>query len=238
MSMPLMSASGPNGAMAHYVPSMASNRILNDHPIYWMDSGGQYYGCSTDNTVCVALSEPAPRHVLAHTLVVKGYIALTLARFPAGTYSTQLDTFARQFLWQAGMDYRHGTGHGVGNFMNIHEGPSIRQEIHFPKVAPMEAGMIVSNEPGYYAEGDFGVRVESHLVTVQSPYSGFLEFEVLSRLPLDPRLVDECLLTSAEKKWLADYHVRIAAGYNGCFDKQTAAWFQNITASFAAMAGR
>jgi Xaa-Pro aminopeptidase len=238
ISMPLMSASGASGAMAHYVPSNESNRRLNDHPIYWMDSGGQYYGCSTDNTVCIAVGKPEQRHIRAHTLVVKGFIALTLARFPAEVHSTQLDSFARQFLWQAGMDYGHGTGHGVGNFMNIHEGPSIRKEIDYPTVAPMEVGMIVSNEPAYYADGDFGIRVESHLVTVKSQYDGFLEFEVLSRLPIDPRLIDEALLTPAEKNWLADYHVRIADGYKGCFDEETTGWLQKIADSFVAMTHR
>lgn len=232
ISMPLMSASGASGAMAHYVPSEQSNRTLNEHPIYWMDSGGQFYGCSTDNTICLAVGKPEPRHIKAHTLVVKGYIALARARFPTGLLSTQLDSFARQFLWQHGMDYEHGTGHGVGNFMNIHEGPSIRKHPDHPNVAPMEAGVIVSNEPGFYLENDFGVRVESHMVTVPSQHAGFLEFETLSRLPLDPQLIDESLLTSQEKQWLADHHRRIAEGYEGCFDEQTAAWLEGIVNAY------
>jgi Xaa-Pro aminopeptidase len=236
LSMPMMSASGQSGSIPHYVPSAESNRRLNDHPIYWMDSGGQYYGCSTDNTVCIALGTPEPRHIRAHTLVVKGWIAFARARFPAEVNSTQLDSFARQFLWQAGMDYRHGTGHGVGNFMNIHEGPSIRKEIDYPTVAPMEAGMIVSNEPAYYADGDFGIRVESHVVTVKSQFDGFLEFETLSRLPIDPHLIDETLLTFEEKRWLADYHARIADDYKGCFDEETTKWLREVVESFVAMA--
>jgi len=235
ISMPLMSASGASGALPHYVPSERSNRKLNDHPIYWMDSGGQYYGCSTDNTVCIAVGKPESRHIRAHTLVVKGYMALALARFP-GIYSTQLDSFARQYLWREGMDYGHGTGHGIGNFMNIHEGPYIRPEIDNPNVAPMEAGMIISNEPAYYSGGDFGVRVESNLVTVQSKYDGFLEFETLSRLPIDPRLMDESLLTRNEKRWLADYHVEISKHYKGCFDEETARWLQEIVDAYVGMA--
>jgi Xaa-Pro aminopeptidase len=238
ISMPLMSASGPSGALPHYVPSKGSNRRLNDHPIYWMDSGGHYYGCSTDNTVCIAVGKPETRHVLAHTLVVKGFIALALARFPTGISSTQLDSFARKYLWQEGMDYKHGTGHGVGNFMNIHEGPNIRPGIDHPRVAPIEVGMIISNEPAYYSDGDFGVRVESHLVTVQSKYEGFLEFETLSRLPIDPRLIDEALLTSKEKRWLADYHTGISEGYTGCFDEETARWLREIVDSYVAMTRR
>lgn len=235
ISMPLMSASGPSGAMPHYVPSEHSNRNLNDHPIYWMDSGGQYYGCSTDNTVCIAVGKPDARHVRAHTLVVKGHIALSLARFPARIFSTQLDSFARQYLWQEGMEYGHGTGHGVGSFLNIHEGPLISNRIAHPWVVPMEAGMIVSNEPGYYADGDFGIRVESHLVTVESKYNGFLEFETISRLPIDPRLIDESLLTDREKRWLTDYHVGILDGYRGCFDDQTARWLQKVVDCYIAM---
>jgi Xaa-Pro aminopeptidase len=235
ISMPLMSASGVSGAMPHYVPSEHSNRKLNDHPIYWMDSGGQYYGGSTDNTVCIAVGKPEARHIQAHTLVVKGFIALTVARFPAGLYSTQLDSFARQYLWQQGMDYGHATGHGVGSFMNIHEGPHIRKEIHHPMAVPIEVGMIVSNEPAYYADSDFGIRIESHMVTVPSQYDGFVEFETLSRLPIDPRLIDESLLTTDEKRWLTEYHVAVLQGYKGCFDEQTSSWLQGIVDAYVEM---
>jgi Xaa-Pro aminopeptidase len=236
MSMPLMSASGASGAMAHYVPSEDSNRRLNDHPIYWMDSGGQYHGCSTDNTVCIAVGEPEAGHIRAHTLVLKGFIALTLARFPTGTPSVQLDTLARQYLWQEGKDYGHGTGHGVGNFMNVHEGPLISKNIDHPWMVPMEAGMIVSNEPAYYVEGEFGIRIESHMVTVQSNHKGFLEFETLSRLPIDPRLIDASLLTDTEKRWLFGYHQRITEEYAGHFDEDTISWLQGIVDAYASMA--
>ena len=235
-SMPMMSASGPSGAMPHYVPSEHSNRILNDHPIYWMDSGGQYYGCSTDNTVCFALGMPEPRHIRAHTLILKGFIALSRARFPTGIFSNQLDTFARQFLWLDGMDYVHATGHGVGNFMNIHEGPAVRKAHGLPLAAPIEAGMIISNEPAYYRSGDFGIRIESHLAVVPSVHPGFLEFETLSRLPIDPRLVDHSLLTVEEIHWLADYHTDLFDGYRDCFDTDTTQWLKNIVSSYALMA--
>jgi len=232
ISMPLMSASGSNGAMPHYIPGRDSDVRLNDHPIYWMDSGGQYYGCSTDNTVCIALGIPEPKHIRAHTLVVKGFIALACVRFPAGIYSTQLDSFARQYLWNHGMDYGHGTGHGVGNFMNIHEGPYLKREVDHPLVAPIQAGMIISNEPGYYAAGDFGIRIESHLAVVPSQYPGFLEFETLSRLPIDPHLVDFSLLSADEKQWLAQYHQRVFDGYVGCFDEPTNCWLRGIVDAY------
>ena len=235
-SMSNLSASGPNSALPHYVPSVETNRVINDHPIYWMDSGGQYLGCSTDNTVCFAIGTPEPRHILAHTLAVKGWMALGRARFPEGILSTQLDSFARQYLWQHGMDYGHGTGHGVGNFMNIHEVPHIRREIDHPAVAPLVAGQIISNEPGYYARGDFGVRIESHILTVPSPHKGFLEFETLSMLPIDPRLIDAALLDADEARWLADYHAGLVTGYNGMLDPESAGWLTDIADAFAAMA--
>jgi Xaa-Pro aminopeptidase len=203
-----------------------------------MDTGGQYAGCSTDNTVCFAIGSPEPRHVEAHTLVVKGWIAMARAQFPDGIYSTQLDTFARQFLWRHGMDYGHGTGHGVGNFMNIHEGPYIRKEIDHPLVARMSAGMIVSNEPGFYAPGDFGVRVESHLLTVESRHAGFLEFETLSKLPIDPRLIDATLLDAGETAWLADYHQELVAAYRERLEPAVLAWLGGIADAFVAFQRR
>lgn len=236
ISMPPMSASGPSGALPHYVPSEHSNRVLNDHPVYWLDSGGQYHGCSTDNTVCICVSTPEPRHIRAHTLVVKGFIALTRARFPAGLHSTQLDTLARQFLWREGLDYGHATGHGVGNYMNIHEGPVIRKIPGLPLAGPIEAGMIITNEPAYYAPDDFGIRIESHLVTVPSEQSGFLEFETLSRLPIDPRLIEQSLLTYEELSWLVRYHEELIKSYTGCFDETTQTWLQEILESYLAMA--
>jgi Xaa-Pro aminopeptidase len=133
------------------------------------------------------------------------------------------------------MDYVGGTGHGVGNFMNIHEGPAIRKDYGHPLVAAMDVGMIVSNEPAYYVEGDFGVRIESHLASIQSIHTGFLEFETLSRLPIDPRLIDPSLLTVDEIRWLADYHVGVLNGYAGCFDQETENWLRNIVDSYIAM---
>jgi len=226
-SMPLMSASGPSGALPHYVPTKESNRVLNDHPVYWIDSGGQYYGGTTDNTVAFALNEPERKHRVAHTLVLKGFIALAMTRFPSGTLASQLDSVARHHLWQRGMDYMHGTGHGVGSCLNIHEGPIIsKNSIFTPFNAPIEAGMILSNEPSYYAPGDFGIRIESHMLTVPSSFEGFLEFETLSRLPIDPRLVDTSLLTTDEKRWLALYHQRVWAEYEGDLDAQSSAWLK------------
>ncbi|KQZ61000.1 hypothetical protein ASD67_17100 [Sphingopyxis sp. Root1497] len=237
-SMSNLSASGPNSALPHYVPTKETNRVLNDHPIFWMDSGGQYLGCSTDNTVCFAIGTPESRHVLAHTLAVKGWMALSRARFPEGIASTQLDSFARQYLWQHGLDYGHGTGHGVGNFLNIHEVPHIRREIDHYSVAPILSGQILSNEPGYYLKGDFGVRIESHILAVPSAHEGFLEFETLSMLPIDPQLIDANLLDPHEARWLSDYHNGLVAGYEGMLDAAEASWLAGIARRFEDMANR
>jgi len=231
-SMPVMSSSGASGAIPHYIPGDHSNRVINEHPIYWVDSGAQFYGCSTDNTVCIAVGKPESSHILAHTQVLKGFIALASVKFPAGISSSQLDTVARQHLWSEGMDYGHGTGHGVGSFMNIHEGPFITKNSAHPMVAPLEEGMIVSNEPAYYEDGNFGVRIESHLTVVRSSVAGFLEFETISRLPIDPELVDASRLTPVEKSWLADYHAHVWEGYKNCLDEITARWLQGVATRY------
>lgn len=232
-SMPMMSASGPSGAEPHYVPRGDSCRRLNDHPIYWMDSGGHYPGGTTDNTVTVALSQPNMEHLRAHTLVLKGLIALATARVPVGTCGYQLDVIARQPLWQEGNDYEHGTGHGVGNFLNIHEGPHIGRRLSSRALAPIEAGMIITDEPGYYSPGDFGVRLESHLLVVKSGRRGFLEFETISRLPIDPRLVNFALLSAAELSWLAGYHCTVLQDVGPRLDPNSRVWLQDIVNTFS-----
>lgn len=236
-SEPFVSASGPSAGDPHYLPSSATNRRLNEHPLYVMDSGGQYLGGTTDNTICLALGPPELRHVQAHTLVVKGWLALARARFPVGLSSSQLDSFARQHLWREGMDFGHGVGHGVGNFMNVHEGPYIMRDPNHPLVSALQAGMIITNEPGYYAADDFGIRVESHLLIRPSERPGFLEFETISHLPIDPLLIDPALLDDDEVEWLADYHTRISRtfsqGLDPCADTwltEVVDWFQRLHA--------
>jgi Xaa-Pro aminopeptidase len=227
-SMPLMSASGMSGALPHYVPSPETERRLNDHPIYWMDSGGQYLGGTTDNTITLALGEPEPKHILAHTSVVKGYIALATARVPSGIYGFALEVFARQPLWRNGMDYATGTGHGVGNYLNIHEGPYLSREPSPMTTAPIEADMIITNEPGFYAAEDFGVRIESHMVSKPSSSPGFIEFETISRFPIDPRLIDFASLTAVERDWLAAYHRDVLDDIVPLVDEQTRGWLEEL----------
>jgi Xaa-Pro aminopeptidase len=231
-SMPLMSASGASGAQPHYVPSRHGSRSLSDHPIFWMDSGGQYPGGTTDNTITLALGPPEAKHMLAHTLVLQGYIALATARVPVGTSGLHLDTIARRALWGEGMDYAHGTGHGVGNYLNIHEGPHLGREPGPVTTICIEPGMIITNEPGYYADGDFGLRIESHMVVIASARPNFLEFDTISRLPIDPCLVDFSRLSHTERHWLANYHRIVLQDLEQMLDRPSADWLRGVVQAF------
>jgi Xaa-Pro aminopeptidase len=232
-SMPLMSASGPSGAQPHYVPRKGRDRLLNAHPIYWMDSGGQYAGGTTDNTVALAVGRPEQKHIFAHTTVLRAYIALATARVPVGCYALHLDLIARQVMWREGMDFGHGTGHGIGNCLNLHEGPLLGREPTPLTLVRMEPGMIVSNEPGYYAKDDFGIRIESHLVVVPASIPQFLELETISRLPIDPELVDFQRLSRAERHWLANYHRTVLQDLEPLLDRSALQWLETLVRSFA-----
>jgi Xaa-Pro aminopeptidase len=231
-SMPLMSASGASGAQPHYVPRRQGSRVLNEHPIYWMDSGGHYPGGTTDNTITLSVGNPETKHIFAHTVVLQGFISLATARVPVGTAAIRLDVFARQALWRHGMDFEHGTGHGVGNFLNIHEGPVLSRDPSAATLAPVEPGMILTNEPGYYVPGDFGLRIESHMVVVPSPFPGFVEFETISRLPIDPQLVDFDQLLPAERGWLARYHREVLHDLEPRLDRHSAGWLRTLVQNF------
>ncbi len=202
-----LSASGPNAALAHYRAGRQGNRTLNGDAIYLLDSGGQYYGGTTDICRTVAIGPPEDRHKRAYTLVLKGHIALARCRFPAGTSGTRLDALARQFLWQQGMDYAHESGHGVGSYLGVHEGPAAIGADS--GAAALREGMIVSNGPGYYQRGEFGIRIENLLLVKKSPLQGFLEFETLSHVPMEHRLVAFELLAPEERGWLKRYHCEI-----------------------------
>lgn len=203
-SFPTIAGSGPHGAIVHYRADTDSNRHLAKGELLLLDSGGQYVGGTTDITRTIAIGTPDAEQKKHFTLVLKGHIALATARFPKGTRGSQLDALARQFLWQHGLDYDHGTGHGVGQFLGVHEGPQ-RISKRGGNDAVLEVGMILSNEPGYYKEGAYGIRIEN-LVVVAEKENGFLGFDTITCAPLETKLIDETLLTDAEKKWLADYH--------------------------------
>lgn len=206
-SFPSIIGSGPNGAIIHYRPPDTGSRVITPGDLLLIDSGGQYVDGTTDVTRTVWLWEEAPPAEIrrAYTLVLKGHIALATARFPMGTTGAQLDVLARRYLWQAGLDYDHGTGHGVGAFLSVHEGP---QGISKRNTTPLQPGMILSNEPGYYKPGAFGIRIES-LVLVRDNLplpSGFerpmLGFETLTKSPFEESLIETGLLTPEERAFL------------------------------------
>lgn len=207
LSFNTISAFGPHGAIIHYKVSPETDVPLSRTNLYLLDSGGQYLTGTTDITRTLCLGTPSPEQKEMYTRVLKGHIALAEAIFPEGTTGAQLDALARQYLWEAGLDYDHGTGHGVGSYLGVHEGPqSISKK---GANIPLEPGMILSNEPGYYKEGEYGIRIESliYVIKLTKP-KGFLGFEPLTLVPLEKKLIDESLLMDKEKKWIEDYHKR------------------------------
>ncbi len=231
-----ISGAGPNGAIVHYRVTEESNRTLEPGTLYLVDSGGQYLDGTTDVTRTVAIGRPEPEHRDRFTRVLRGHIALATARFPRGTTGAQLDTLARQFLWQAGLDYDHGTGHGVGHYLNVHEGP--QRISRMGSAAALAPGMVVSNEPGYYKTGAYGIRIEN-LVTVteaDDANGGFLGFETLTLAPIDRALIDPAMLTAAERAWLDTYHARVADILTPLLanDADALAWLRAATAPITA----
>lgn len=204
VSFDTIAASGPHGAIVHYKPSFNSNRPLQDDDLFLLDSGGQYWQGTTDVTRTLSLGSVTKEYIEAYTAVLQGHIALDQARFPVGTTGSQLDTLARYALWQKGMDYAHGTGHGVGSYLSVHEGPqgiSKRASSVF-----LRPGMVLSNEPGYYKTGSFGIRIESLLMVRTSTFEEFLTFETLTFAPMDLRLIDFSSLSKTEYFWVKEYH--------------------------------
>ena len=227
-----ISGAGPNGAIVHYRVTAESNRTLEPGTLYLVDSGGQYLDGTTDVTRTVAIGRPEPEHRERFTRVLRGHIALATARFPRGTTGVQLDTLARQFLWQAGLDYDHGTGHGVGHYLNVHEGP--QRISRMGSGAALAPGMVVSNEPGYYKTGAYGIRIEN-LVAVREADDadgGFLGFETLTLAPIDRALIDPTMLTADERAWLDAYHAHVAQTLAPLLadDAATRAWLRAATA--------
>ena len=227
-----ISGAGPNGAIVHYRVTAESNRRLEPGSLYLVDSGGQYMDGTTDVTRTVAIGAPTAEHRDRFTRVLRGHIALAVARFPRGTTGAQLDALARQFLWQAGLDYDHGTGHGVGAYLNVHEGPQRISKVG--SSAALAPGMVVSNEPGYYRTGAYGIRIENLVAVseVDDGEDGFLGFETLTLAPIDRALVDPAMLTGDERAWLDGYHARVAETLAPLLagDGETLAWLRAATA--------
>lgn len=216
LSFDTISAAGPNGALPHYKVDESTNRAIETGTLYLVDSGGQYADGTTDITRTIAIGSPTAEMRRRFTQVLKGHIALATARFPKGTRGSQLDILARQYLWADGVDYAHGTGHGVGTYLAVHEGP---QRIAKPAGGqagteePLHAGMILSNEPGYYKAGHFGIRIENLVIVVPQSIDGaeedMLGFETITFAPIAQNLVDVALLSGAEADWLDAYHAAV-----------------------------
>ncbi|QKX17378.1 aminopeptidase P family protein [Microbulbifer sp. YPW1] len=217
-----------NGAIVHYRVTPESSLRMEAQGIYLIDSGGQYPDGTTDVTRTVALGK-FPAQAKDHfTRVLKGHIAIASLRFPVGTCGEQIDAFARKSLWDAGLDYAHGTGHGVGSFLSVHEGP---QRIGKANTnIPLEAGMIVSNEPGFYLTDEYGIRIENLIFVRESPeHAGFLEFEELTLAPIERQLIEPTLMTEKELQWLNDYHRKVRETLMPLVDEKTQVWLDAVT---------
>lgn len=231
ISFDTIAGAGPNGAIVHYRVTTESTRRLEANSLFLVDSGGQYRDGTTDITRTVAIGRPNSEMCDRFTRVLKGHIAIATARFPVGTTGAQLDTLARHALWQAGFDFDHGTGHGVGSFLSVHEGPA---RIAKAGTVALEAGMILSNEPGNYKAGEYGIRIEN-LVVVEpaSPISGgdrdMLGFETLSLCPIDRRLIESALLTNDEIAWIDGYHACLLPALKHLLEESEQAWLKDAT---------
>jgi len=203
ISFDTISASGPNAALPHYRVTKVSDRMLKQGQVLLVDSGGQYLDGTTDITRTIAVGVQEKYVCEAFTRVLKGMISISCLKFPRGTAGRDIDAFARSPLWAAGQDFSHGTGHGVGHFLSVHEGP---QRISPKSSVPLEEGMIVSNEPGYYLEGKFGIRIENLLLVTAVQKSEFLEFKTLNFVPVDKRMIVKKMLNKEEVSWLNHYH--------------------------------
>jgi Xaa-Pro aminopeptidase len=231
LSFDSISGAGPNGAIVHYKSSEKTNRKLEKGTLYLIDSGGQYVDGTTDITRTVPIGQPTEEMRDRFTRVLKGHIALGTARFPAGTTGSQLDALARTALWQVGLDYDHGTGHGVGAYLSVHEGPHRISKVG--NTVALQPGMIVSNEPGYYKTGGYGIRIENLVAVREAKIEGadrrYLEFETLTLAPIDLDAIDLGLLTEAEKTWLNAYHARVREVVAPQVDEPTRAWLEEAT---------
>ncbi len=226
ISFPTIAGAGPDGAIVHYRVTSRSNRVVAPGELFLIDSGAQYEDGTTDITRTIAVGEPTAEMRDRFTRVLKGHIAIARAIFPEGTTGAQLDSFARQFLWAQGLDFDHGTGHGVGSYLSVHEGPARISKLG---TAALKPGMILSNEPGYYKAGAYGIRIENLvLVVAAAPVAGAEKplnaFETLTLAPIDRRLILPELLTPEETAWLDRYHARVVEALSPLLDADSRAW--------------
>jgi Xaa-Pro aminopeptidase len=237
LSFDSISGAGPNGAIVHYKSSEQTNRKLETGTLYLIDSGGQYVDGTTDITRTVPIGEPTDEMRDRFTRVLKGHIAVATAVFPKGTRGTQLDSFARRPLWDAGLDYAHGTGHGVGSFLAVHEGPQRIAPVTSSQSGgdePLAAGMIISNEPGYYKTGEYGIRIENLVLVVDVHIDGeekeMLGFETLTFAPIDRRLIVKAMLGAEELEWLNTYHAQVLETIGPNLSGSDRAWLEQACA--------
>ena len=228
-------AAGPHAAIPHYHATGESNRALGMNEIFLIDSGSQYQDGTTDITRTVIIGQPTDEMRDRFTRVLKGMINLSRMRFPKGTCGSQLDVLARSALWMAGLDFDHGTGHGVGSYLSVHEGPA---RINKSDRTPLEPGMILSNEPGFYKRGDYGIRIENLLLVHESKdVAGgdrqMLGFETLTWCPIDRRLIDPALMTADELSWLNSYHARVLKEVGDLLDGEELEWLKDACAALA-----
>ena len=231
ISFPTISGAGPDGAIVHYRVTSKTNRAIAPGELFLIDSGGQYQDGTTDITRTVAVGEPTAEMRERFTRVLKGHIAIARAVFPDGTTGAQLDSFARQFLWAQGLDFDHGTGHGVGSYLSVHEGPARISKLG---TTALRRGMILSNEPGYYKAGAYGIRIENLVLVVEAAAVPGAEkplnaFETLTLAPIDRRLIVANMLTPEETEWLDGYHARVAQTLSPLVDAETRAWLAAAT---------
>lgn len=231
ISFPTISGAGPNGAIVHYRVSRATNRRIAPGDLFLIDSGGQYRDGTTDVTRTLAVGEPDAEMRDRYTRVLRGHIAISRAVFPKGVTGAQIDALARAPLWEAGLDYDHGTGHGVGSFLSVHEGP---QRIAKVGHTPLEPGMILSNEPGYYKTGGYGIRIENLIIVEERAIPGgervMRGFETLTFAPYDRRLIETSLLSQDEIAWIDAYHARVLETLAPALDDETRGWLERATA--------
>jgi Xaa-Pro aminopeptidase len=226
ISFPTISGAGPNGAIVHYRVTRNSNRRVAPNELFLLDSGGQYEDGTTDITRTIAVGIPTAEMRRNFTLVLKGHIAIASAVFPDGTTGAQLDSFARQFLWRAGLDFDHGTGHGVGSYLSVHEGPARISKLGG---VALKRGMILSNEPGYYRAGAYGIRIENLVLVTEATAVAEAEkplnaFETLTLVPIDSRLIEPAMLTAEERGWFDAYHTHVRETLAPIVDTTTRAW--------------
>jgi Xaa-Pro aminopeptidase len=231
VSFPTIAGTGPNGAIVHYRVTRKSNRRIAPGDLLLIDSGAQYQDGTTDVTRTIAIGTPTPEMRDRFTRVLRGHIGIARAVFPDGTTGAQLDTLARQYLWQAGIDFEHGTGHGVGSYLSVHEGPARISKLGG---TPLKRGMILSNEPGYYKTDGFGIRIENLELVVAADIAGAEKpmnaFETLTLAPIDRHLIELDMLSSDELKWLNTYHARVRDEVRPHLDDATKAWLDAATA--------